>query len=68
MRVETFSCEVCKKQRDSDTNHWWIVTLGDSLVVTPWAKASKEDIEKADMHLCGQEHLVQKVAEWAAQP
>lgn len=69
MNIRTFKCDVCAKQRDSDSNHWFIVTATENtFIVQRWEDARPDDINDADFHLCGQEHLTKKVAEWAAQP
>jgi hypothetical protein len=60
VKVQTFACGVCKRQREQ-VNHWFIVSRGKSIIITPWEDATPEEIESADDHLCGIAHLLQTV-------
>lgn len=64
MKRNTFSCDVCSKMRSSDSNHWWLITIGShALIVQPWDRSSQEEIENAQFHVCGRDCLAKKESE-----
>lgn len=66
MKVDTYACdgEGCKAKRVSDSNHWYVITIGSSsLIITAWSDALPEEIDSADAHLCGRTCLLKKVNE-----
>lgn len=69
MKSNTYLCDVCRKPRSEDANHWWLVSRGGrEIILQPWAGAKAEDIEQADFHLCGESDLIKKVSELCAAP
>jgi hypothetical protein len=61
MKVETYKCDVCGKQK-ADVNHWWLISSGgSSLLIAPW---SMETVRSFEFHLCGAECVGKKVNEF----
>lgn len=65
MIVQTYSCNVCGKLRDKDTNHWWIVFIPQfvnpnehRIEIKTWEHSggNSQDHQKA-IHVCGDAHL-----------
>ena len=71
MKVATspYVCDVCKKRRDSDVNHWFVLMLlrstgaGPSLAIYTWVSSAPDTLGAA--HACGREHMQVLVARWA---
>lgn len=65
MIVQTYACEICRKQRSSDSNHWFhghILRAG--IVLLHWDEdlvLSRSGLvqDGADAHLCGSQHALQ---------
>ena len=67
MKVDTFACDNCGKNRDSDSNHWFVMSQYDQrgFWVMPWddyLSATKDGV----VHLCGQECLVAMLTRYLA--
>ena len=65
MKVDTYACdgEGCKAKRDSDSNSWFLITKDVSLIVSKWHDATPEEIEQAEVHVCGRTCLLKKINE-----
>lgn len=65
MKQTTYRCDVTGCNREySATNGWYLIIRGDGyLIITPWQRATPEDVKRADFHLCGREHLGTKESE-----
>lgn len=72
-QVKTFQCDVCEKLKEK-TNHWWVVylTSDTALHIAAWHMADRlqgmllnSNFPKIteEFHLCGLEHLQQKISE-----
>lgn len=69
MKSNTYLCDVCRKPRSEDANHWWLITHGKTMIILqPWTGATPEAIEQADFHLCGEADLIKKVSELCEAP
>ena len=58
-----YKCNVCGKQRTSDTNHWFVLTASlGHMSISVWndGRAEMENVA----HSCGQEHTQVLVARW----
>jgi hypothetical protein len=69
---ETFSCDMCGKQKAS-VNHWfkaWVYRDTDGqlvqLEIEPWDSKNQSDNECA--HLCGAEHLLIWISQQLGEP
>jgi hypothetical protein len=70
MKVSTYKCEVCGKQKEP-TNHWFVLRVfGEEsrglMQIEPWSETAAE--QEGAFHLCGQEHAIQKVSEFLSKP
>jgi hypothetical protein len=55
MKLDTWACDHCGKQRDKDANHWLVLDAHDgSVTITTWARTTPADLE-GKRHLCGEE-------------
>lgn len=65
MKVETYKCDVCGKQK-GDVNHWWLVWMTPfAFTVRPWGD---DQVERTSIHLCGNECVQRKVSEFLSEP
>lgn len=66
---ESFSCDVCKKMRGDDYNHWHLVfTASPAITIMPWSEADPGQIKRARYHLCGLAHLLQIINQLCEAP
>jgi hypothetical protein len=66
-----YACDVCEKRRDSDVNHWWVLTLHyegaeglAELLIAPYTDEYAKRRNAA--HACGQAHAQILVARFMA--
>jgi len=72
MKIDTYKCDVCGKQK-GDVNHWWVLwtrgknpTFQIALELRTWNEESLKGAVWADkhFHLCGQECVLKQVTEF----
>jgi hypothetical protein len=69
MKVSDYACDVCRKRRGQDANHWHLVFRGSpEIIIRPLADAPEADIDRADFHVCGLACLLQKVNQLCEAP
>jgi hypothetical protein len=68
IEIPPYCCNICKKRRDSDFNHWFIVSITPADSSGPARLQMWQWVDKAadfgDGHACGQDHLQVLVARW----
>ena len=68
MKIELppYACDVCKKRRDSDANHWFVFRVVNErdLFVELWSDIAAGAPNAA--HACGQAHAAVLFARWAS--
>jgi hypothetical protein len=65
MKVSVYKCDECKKLRQNDVDHWWLVCHeGERLVkVMAWELASQVEVDDPmSLHACGQACLLRMVS------
>ena len=75
MKIETFACDECGKRRDSDANHWWVLSADVSavdlsnqehaigaLLIMKWEDGIKHgNPPHRESHVCGQSCVIAAV-------
>lgn len=64
-----YECNVCKKRRDGDVNHWFVLqrcvwagaTQADCIEISRWGESQAQ---KGEAHACGQEDAQILIARW----
>jgi hypothetical protein len=54
-----YACDVCEKRRDSDVNHWWVLTPFENAGATNCILRPYSDeaaLVEGAAHACGQAH------------
>jgi hypothetical protein len=55
MKLDTWVCDHCGKQRDKDANHWLVLDAHNELVtIRPWTRTCSSDLD-GKRHVCGEE-------------
>lgn len=69
MKVNSYACDNCGKQRDRDTNHWFMLQIVSSSIYGDRAEVFTWDQEfdtEATSHACGHECALSMLARFLA--